>query len=171
MVNGEQFKSQHMIGLPFTAYCSPHALRSALGALRLPVDFRKSFSYCCLLGIMMRLTAHDSFDFPALASLNGSRRGENHPWSSAALAADLLVLTEKKVDLLLITSSIAPAVRHPCLLPINRIQQQHLVLRLCYNLNCTRGLTGKGEPRGSTWLPFGGPPKTFCFVLLQPLQP
>jgi len=30
MVNGEQSRSQRMIGLPFTVYCLPHALRSAL---------------------------------------------------------------------------------------------------------------------------------------------
>jgi hypothetical protein len=34
MVNGEQPRSQRMIGLPFTIYCLPHALRSALSALR-----------------------------------------------------------------------------------------------------------------------------------------
>jgi hypothetical protein len=33
MVNGEQSWSQRMIGLPFTVYCLPHALRSALSAL------------------------------------------------------------------------------------------------------------------------------------------
>jgi hypothetical protein len=33
MVNGEQCRSQLMTGLPFTVYCSPNALRSALGAL------------------------------------------------------------------------------------------------------------------------------------------
>ena len=33
MVNCEQPQSQRMIGLPFTAYCLPHALRSALSAL------------------------------------------------------------------------------------------------------------------------------------------
>ena len=34
MVNGEQSWSQRIICLPFTVYCSPPALRSALGALR-----------------------------------------------------------------------------------------------------------------------------------------
>jgi hypothetical protein len=34
MVNGEQSRSQRMIGLPFTVYCLPRALRSALSALR-----------------------------------------------------------------------------------------------------------------------------------------
>ena len=34
MVNGEQSRSQRIFGLPFTVYCSPHALRSALSALR-----------------------------------------------------------------------------------------------------------------------------------------
>jgi hypothetical protein len=34
MVNGEQSLSQCIIGLPFTVHCLPHALRSALGALR-----------------------------------------------------------------------------------------------------------------------------------------
>jgi hypothetical protein len=33
MVDGEQSKSQRTIGLPFTVYRLPHALRSALGAL------------------------------------------------------------------------------------------------------------------------------------------
>jgi hypothetical protein len=134
------------------------------------VDFRKSFSYCWLLGIMMRLTVHDSLAFPALAFLIGSCRGENHPWSSAALTANLLVRSEKEVLLLLITSSIVLAVRHPCFLPINQISQQHLVMRLSYHLNNTTRLTGKSELRGSTWLPSGGPAKTFCFVLQQPLQ-
>jgi hypothetical protein len=120
---------------------------------------------------MMRLTVHDSLAFPALAFLIGSCRGENHPWSSAARTANLLVRSEKEFLLLLITSSIAPAVRHPCFLPINQISQKHLVLRLSYNLDHTTRLTGKREPRGSTWLPSGGPAKTFCFVPQQPLQP
>ena len=34
MVNGELSWSQRIICLPFTVYCSPPALRSALGALR-----------------------------------------------------------------------------------------------------------------------------------------
>jgi hypothetical protein len=34
MVNGEQSRNQRMFGLPFTIYCLPHALRSALSALR-----------------------------------------------------------------------------------------------------------------------------------------
>jgi hypothetical protein len=34
MVNGEQSESERMIRLSFTVYCLPHALRSALGALR-----------------------------------------------------------------------------------------------------------------------------------------
>jgi hypothetical protein len=113
---------------------------------------------------------HDSLAFPALAFLIGSCRGENHPWSFAALTANLLVRSEKEVFLLLITSSIVPAVRHQYLLPINQIPQQHLLLTLSYNLNHTTRLTGKREPHGSTWLPFGGPPRTFCFVLQQPLQ-
>jgi hypothetical protein len=35
MLSGEQSGKQHIIGLPFTVYCLPHALRSALSALRL----------------------------------------------------------------------------------------------------------------------------------------
>jgi hypothetical protein len=119
---------------------------------------------------MMRLTLHDSLAFPALTFLIRSCRGENHSWSSAALTANLLVRSEKEIVLLLITFSIVPAVRHPSHLPINQIPQQHLAPRLSYNLNHTTRLTGKREPRGSTWLPFGGPPKTFSFVLQQPLQ-
>jgi hypothetical protein len=34
MVNSEQSRSQHIIGLPFTVYCLSHALPSALSALR-----------------------------------------------------------------------------------------------------------------------------------------
>jgi hypothetical protein len=34
MVKGEQLRSQQIIGLPFTVYCLPNAMRSALGALR-----------------------------------------------------------------------------------------------------------------------------------------
>jgi hypothetical protein len=34
MVNGERSLSQDIFGLPFTVYCLPDALRSALGALR-----------------------------------------------------------------------------------------------------------------------------------------
>jgi hypothetical protein len=34
MVTGEQSRNQLMIGLAFTVYCLPHALRSALSALR-----------------------------------------------------------------------------------------------------------------------------------------
>jgi hypothetical protein len=67
---------------------------------------------------MMRLTVLDSLVFPELAPLIGSCRGENHPCSSAALIADLLVLSAKKVVLLLIAPSLVPAVRHPCPLPI-----------------------------------------------------
>src|SRR5210317_1257984 len=99
---------------------------------------------------MMRLMEHDSLAFPALASLIGSCRGENHPWSSAALIASLLVPSEQRVVLLLLTSYIVPAVRHPCPLPSQKIPQQHLVLRLSYRLNHTTRLTGKHEPRGST---------------------
>jgi hypothetical protein len=33
MVNGEQLRSQRMIGLPFTVHCLPNALRYALSAL------------------------------------------------------------------------------------------------------------------------------------------
>jgi hypothetical protein len=99
---------------------------------------------------MMRLTVHDSLAFPALAFLIGSCRGENHPWSSAALTANLLVRSEKEVVLLLIISSIVPAVRHPSLLPINQIPQRHLLLTLSCNLNHTTRLIGKRDPRGST---------------------
>jgi hypothetical protein len=35
VVNGEQLRSQRIIGLPFTVHCLPNALRSALTALRL----------------------------------------------------------------------------------------------------------------------------------------
>ena len=70
---------------------------------------------------MMRLTVHDSSAFPALAFLIGSCRGEKYPWSFAALTVNLLVRSEKEVLLLLITSSIVLAVRHPCFLPINQI--------------------------------------------------
>ena len=33
-VYGEQCRTQCIVGLPFTVYCLPHALRSALSALR-----------------------------------------------------------------------------------------------------------------------------------------
>jgi len=33
MAKGEPLRRQRMIGLPFTVYCSPKALRSALNAL------------------------------------------------------------------------------------------------------------------------------------------
>jgi hypothetical protein len=33
MVKSEQSRSQGMIGLPFTVYCLPHALRSALSVM------------------------------------------------------------------------------------------------------------------------------------------
>ena len=41
MVKGEQSRSQRMIGLPFTLYSLPYALRSALSALRLNVCLSK----------------------------------------------------------------------------------------------------------------------------------
>jgi hypothetical protein len=53
MVNGEQSRSQRMISLPFTVYCLPHALRSALSALRQggspePDSLLLSFNLVCL---------------------------------------------------------------------------------------------------------------------------
>ena len=57
MVNGEQSWSQRMIGLPFTVYCLPHALRSALGTLRHggrpkpgPLDTDPLLLFFCFLG-------------------------------------------------------------------------------------------------------------------------
>jgi hypothetical protein len=45
MVNGEQLRSQRIIGLLFTVSCPPHALRSALGALRHLAYGENTFSF------------------------------------------------------------------------------------------------------------------------------
>jgi hypothetical protein len=49
MVNGEQYRSQLMTGLPFTVYCSPNALRSALGALPHLVTAQSQVLRACIL--------------------------------------------------------------------------------------------------------------------------
>ncbi|MGD8435762.1 MAG: hypothetical protein PVI73_16705, partial [Syntrophobacterales bacterium] len=43
-VNGEQSQGQGMIGLPFTVYCLPDALRSALSTLRQKGTAEQGFS-------------------------------------------------------------------------------------------------------------------------------
>jgi hypothetical protein len=54
MVNGEQSRSQSMIGLPFTVYCSPDALRLALCVMSLVLWIRILFLICNLQSTIIK---------------------------------------------------------------------------------------------------------------------